>query len=70
MKTTKTLTNGNKKDTCTGVVLCDDTLGSNWFHFRGVAGIRMATSWVPMPPSEGKVTSPGLTVSNDPLTCK
>ena len=41
------LTEANRKETFTGVGLCDNTLGPNWFRFQGAAGNKMAATCVP-----------------------
>lgn len=41
------LTDANRKETYTGVLLCDSSLGPNWFRFQGAAGNKMATTCVP-----------------------
>ncbi|XP_066023776.1 uromodulin isoform X2 [Pocillopora verrucosa] len=41
------LAEANRKVTFTGVGLCDNTLGPNWFRFQGAAGNRMAATCVP-----------------------
>ncbi|CAH3157496.1 unnamed protein product [Pocillopora meandrina] len=41
------LTEANRKETFTGVLLCDNSLGPNWFRFQGAAGNKMAATCVP-----------------------
>ena len=42
------LTEANRKETFTGVLLCDNSLGPNWFRFQGAAGNKMAATCVPI----------------------